>query len=216
MKNKSVIGVGAGGHAKVIIDILLKEGIYDIKGMVDINTNLKGTSILGIPIISGEGELIRLYDENIRLAFVAVASISDTKNNKKTFEYVQGLGFEIINVVHESAVIAGSVKMGCGNRIFAGTIINPDSVLGNNVVINTGAIVDHDCRIEDHAQIGPGAQLAGNVNVGEGSFIGLGASVIQGVRIGKYSIIGAGSAVINNVADNVTIGGVPAKQLKSI
>ena len=213
MSMKPIVGIGAGGHAKMIIDVLRQTGEYDICGLVDAQTSLRGTTVLGIPVVGGDNELMRLYDEGIRHAFIAVASLSDTRSNKRIFDLVRSLGFEVINVVHPSAIIASTVHMGCGNRIFAGAIINPDTVLGSNVVINTGAIVEHDCRIGDHAQVAPGARLAGTVHVGEGSIVGIGATVIEGVQIGRYTVIGAGAVVIDDVLDNLTAIGVPARPL---
>ena len=60
----------------------------------------------------------------------------------------------------------------------------------------------------------PGRCLASNVHIDELTYIGGGASVIQGVRIGKGVIIGAGAAVIDNIPDNVTAVGVPARVIK--
>jgi len=66
----------------------------------------------------------------------------------------------------------------------------------------------------NHVHISPGAHLAGHVHVGTLTHIGIGASVIQRVKIGRNVIIGAGAAVIDNIPDNVTAVGVPAKVLK--
>lgn len=214
MVGNAVVGVGAGGNAKVLIDALRKIGDYEICGLVDANAELKGTSVMGVPVLGPDAELIKLYAQGVRHAFMALASLSSTRNNKCIFDRVRGLGFKMINVIHPSAVIATEMQMGCGNRIFAGSIINPGTVLGSNVVINTGVIVDHDCRIADHAQIAPGAQLAGNVEVGEGSIIGIGASVIQGVHVGRYAMIGGGAVVLDDVPDDTTVVGVPARPIK--
>lgn len=42
-----------------------------------------------------------------------------------------------------------------------------------------------------------------------------GAKVIGGVNIGNNVIVGAQSLVIKDVEDNVVVGGVPAKVLKT-
>ena len=211
---KKVVGIGAGGHAKVILDILKNSQLYEIVGLLDFEELQKGKTVLDIPVIGGHNKLPDLYYEKVKHVFMAFASLGDTKKNKIIFDEVVDLGFEVINVLHSTTIISDSVIMGSGNRIFAGTIINPDTELGNNVVINTGAIIDHDCKIGDHVQIAPGARLAGSVIVGEGSLIGIGTNIIQGIKIGKYSKIGAGAVVIKDVDDNVTVGGIPAKDLK--
>ena len=209
-----VVGIGAGGHAKVIIDILRLRGEYQIAGLVDSNPELAGTQVLDVPVLGGDDELQKLMRDGTAYAFIGFASLSDSHLNKRVFDQASSLGFQVINVVHPSSVVSPSVRMGSGNRVFAGAIINPDATLGNNVVINTGAIVEHDCAIGDHAQIAPGARLAGNVTVGEGSIVGIGASVIQGINIGRYSTVGGGAVVIEDVPDATTVVGVPAKQIK--
>lgn len=211
---KPLVGIGAGGHAKVIIDILRLTGGYEIRGLIDSNPQARGTTVSGVEVIGGDDELPRLRDEGVRSVFLAVASLSDTRSNKGIFDRLCTLGFEIINVVHPSAIISDTARLGTGDRVFAGAIINPESHVGNNVVINTGAIVEHDCRIEDHAQIAPGAHLGGNVSVGEGSIVGMGANVIQGISIGRYAVIGAGAVVIEDVPDGATVVGVPARPIR--
>lgn len=52
------------------------------------------------------------------------------------------------------------------------------------------------------------------MHIGEGTLIGVGASVIPCIEIGEWCTVGAGAAVINNVSDNQTVVGVPAKKLK--
>jgi len=209
-----VVGIGAGGHAKIIIDMLQLRGEYEIAGLVDSNPELVGTQVLGVPVLGGDDLLPKLVREGVAHAFVGVASLTNILLNKRVFDQACELGFNLINVIHPTAVVSPSVRMGSGNRIFAGAIINPDAVLGNNIAITTGAIVDHECHVGDHAQIAPGAQLAGNVTLGEGSLVGIGASIIQGVRIGRYSIVGGGAVVINDVPDYTTVVGVPARTVK--
>jgi len=211
--SKPIIGIGAGGHAKVLIDALERTGEYRILGLIGVREELDGAGVLGVPLLGGDEQLPDLYKQGVRHAFIAVASVTDTPHNKRLFDFVRGLGFEVITIVHPAAIVGKGVRLGQGDRVMAGAILNPDCVLGNNVVINTAAIVEHDCRIEDHAQVAPGARLAGGVQVGEGSIVGIGATVIQGVRIGRYAVVGAGAVVLHEVPDSVTVVGIPARPL---
>ena len=208
-----VIGIGAGGHAKVIIDILRLNGEFELKGLIDSDPTRTGEQVLGVTVLGGDDKLESLHQKGVKHAFIGVASLSQTENNKRIFERVRDLGFDIVRAIHPSAVVAGDVPIGAGTRIFGGAVINPGVTLGQNVVINTGAIVDHDCTIGDHAQIAPGAKLAGAVTVGEGSVVGIGATVIQQINIGKYCFVAAGAVVIRNVPDHTMVAGVPARPM---
>jgi acetyltransferase-like isoleucine patch superfamily enzyme len=79
--------------------------------------------------------------------------------------------------------------------------------------VNTAASLDHDCVLGAFAHVAPGTHLAGSVVVGDGAFLGVGVSVIPGRRIGAWATVGAGAAVIHDVADRVTVVGVPARPL---
>ncbi|WP_076450656.1 acetyltransferase [Roseivivax lentus] len=116
-------------------------------------------------------------------------------------------------LVHPSAIISPSAKIGAGSLVVAGSVINADARVGCGSILNTGCSVDHDCLLEDFVHISPGARLAGGVEVGAGSWIGIGAVVREGVRIGRNVMVAAGAAVVQDVPDAARIGGVPAKGL---
>ena len=209
----SVIGIGAGGHAKVIIDILQMNGEFDVMGLIDSDPGLKGNWVLDVPVLGSEDELEPLYGKGVRHAFMGVASLADTVSNKMIYQRIEAAGFKMIKAIHPRAVVAGSVMIGSGCRVFGGAVINPGTSLGNNVVVNTGAVVDHDCMVGDHAQIAPGAKLAGAVIVGEGAIVGIGATVIQGINIGRHAFVAAGAVVVRDVAAHTTVAGIPARPM---
>lgn len=213
---KKVIGLGAGGHAKVVIEILRLVGDYELVGLLDSDRALHGTLVESVAVIGDDDQLVALYDQGIRHAFIGVGSAGDLGPRRRLYEKVRSLGFEVIRAVHPSAVIAASAQLGHGPTVMAGAVINPAARLGDNVIVNTGAIVEHDCVLEDHVHVATGAHLAGTVHVGQGSHIGLGASVRQGIRIGRESVVGAGSVVVDDVPDRVVVVGVPAKILRKV
>ena len=201
---------GASGHGKVIIDIVIKEDQYRIVGIIDDDPKLWKGGFCGYPVIGGENVL---KDETYRDSRLILA-IGGNMARKKLWQMINVLGYELACAVHPSAQIGSNVFIGVGTVIMANTAINSDTKIGENVIINTGATVDHDCVLEDCVHISPGVHLAGNIHVGELTHIGIGASVIQGVKIGRNVIIGAGAAVIEDIPDNVTAVGVPAKVVK--
>jgi len=209
-----VIGFGAGGHARVIIDILRSIGGFEIVGLLDADQALWGTEILGIPVLGGDNQSEQILQSGLHSAFIGLGSIKNAEPRVRLYQAARASGFAMVRAIHPRAIVSESAIIGDGLMVMAGAIINPAARVGDNVIINTGAIVEHDCVIADHSHIATGARLAGAVQIGVGAHIGLGASVREGVRVGNGAIVGAGAVVIEDVPDKTTVVGVPARVLE--
>jgi sugar O-acyltransferase (sialic acid O-acetyltransferase NeuD family) len=209
-----IIGIGAAGHAKVLIEILRARDQYDLVGLLDVAPELKGKFVLGVPVLGDDSLLPSLRQQGVRRFFVGVGSTGDASNRQRL--YREGLTFEMepVSLIHPSAIISPSVEMGKGSMIMAGVIINACVRLGDNVIVNTGAVVDHDCWLADHVHVATGACLSGTVRVGEGAHIGAGAVIRHNINIGPHAIVGAGAAVVRDVVASEVVAGVPARVLK--
>ena len=202
--SKDVIIIGAGGHAKVIADIIYKSG-DNLIGFLDDNLANKGKEIyLGKKVI-GTTKDIEIYNKNYFIIGIGNNSIRKKINNENNLK--------LYTAIHPSAIIAQDVKIGTGSVIMAGVVINPGTVIGKNCIINTCSSLDHDNLLEDYVHISPGAHLAGTVSVKEGTWICTGAIVKNNITIGKNNIIGAGGVVIKDIIEeNTTYIGVPARR----
>lgn len=209
-----VVGVGAGGHAKVVVEILRKLASFEIVALLDRRQELWGTKVLGIEVLGDDRQLPEVIQLGVRHAFLGLGGTGDTAPRTALYEKVRGLGFQLVRAIHPQTSISQSAVIGDGPTIMAGAVINADARLGDNVIVNTGAIVEHDCNIGDHVHIATGACLSGAVSVGRGSHIGLGARVRQAISIGENSVVGAGAVVVSDVPDNVVVVGAPAKILE--
>jgi sugar O-acyltransferase (sialic acid O-acetyltransferase NeuD family) len=195
--NKAFTVIGAGGHAKVVIEVIEEMG-GKIKEVIDSNTAI--TSLLGYPVIQKPNPDAQL-----------IIAIGNNSLRKKIAEQP---GTIFGTVVHPKTNLSKRCSIAEGTVVMAGVTVNADTTIGKHCIINTNASVDHDCRIGDFVHISPNASLAGNVTVGEGSHIGIGSSMIQGITIGKWAVIGAGAAIIRNVPDYAVVVGVPGKVIK--
>jgi UDP-perosamine 4-acetyltransferase len=208
-----VIVIGAGGHAKVLIDALLAIGI-EVLGATDMDPVRLDSSIGGLRVLGDDNILVRYAPQAVRLVN-GLGSVAVTTARQRIYEKYKGLGYSFETIVHPSAVVSKDVELSEGVQVMAGAIIQAGSRVGQNTIINTGATIDHDCEIGAHVHLAPGAILSGNVKVGSGSHIGTGAIVIQNVRVGRNDIIGAGSVVVENIADDRKVIGVPAREWSS-
>ena len=123
-------------------------------------------------------------------------------------------GVKLVSIVHPAAVVSPRACLGTGSVVFAGAVVNPFAVTGIACIVNTAASIDHDCILDDAVHLSPGARLGGTVRVGECSWIGIGAAVKEGITIGAHVKVGAGAAVVDDIADHLTVVGVPARPLQ--
>lgn len=205
---ENVIVLGAGGHAKVVIEILQANGEtvdYCVSGTRGPDT------CAGVSVLEGDAHLPLLRQRGYCRAFVAIGS---NAIRQRMAAVVRRVGFQLINAISPHAIISPSVRLGGGIAVMAGAVINAASVIDDLVIINTGATIDHDCHIATGVHIGPQCALAGNVTVGEGTFLGTGAKAIPGIQIGRRGTVGAGAVVIRNIPDGAVAVGVPARVIK--
>ncbi|MGE4403625.1 MAG: acetyltransferase [Desulfobulbus sp.] len=206
MKDKIFL-FGASGHAKVVIDIIERQGLYEIAFLVDDDPALKGQHVYGYPVIGGKEDLLA---GDIHRGIVAIGS---NRARRAVAGWLRDHGFDLVCAVHPSAQLACGVIIGSGSVVMAGAIINADSIIGQDVIVNTRAGIDHDCTIGDGVHIAPGTTLCGTVTVGDGSFVCAGATIIPNLTIGSNVTVGAGSTVIRDVTEGITVVGSPAKQI---
>ncbi|SFD66781.1 UDP-perosamine 4-acetyltransferase [Paenibacillus catalpae] len=203
LPNKTVI-IGAGGHAKVIVDILRHDPHVELIGCIGHDPH---ATVLGLPVLGGDELLPALLEQGVRHAFVA---IGNNARRHTLARHAESLGFELVNAISPRAYLASGVTLGTGVAVMPGCVIQPDTRIGSYSIINTGATVDHDGNIGIACHIAPGCHLSGNVTVGDESFLGTGVSVIDGMQIGESCMIGAGAAVIRPIPSHSLAVGVPA------
>jgi UDP-perosamine 4-acetyltransferase len=207
-----VIIAGAGGHGRVVLDILRAANEYTVVGFLDANQDLHGAEIAGVPVLGNLNLLFKLKSKKIGGAIVA---IGDNRIRASYAEKLGAAGLKLINAVHPSAVVSPTAQLGCNLVIAAGAIVCTDAKIADSAIINTAAVVDHECEIGEAAHIAPRVCLAGRVTVGEGAFVGIGANVLPCLRIGEHAIVGGGTLVRRDVPAGATVVGVPGRIIKT-
>lgn len=208
---KPVLLIGAGGHAKVLIELIHQSDDYYIEAVIGRNDEIH-EEIMGYKILKGDIYLADYKAKGINLVAIGIGGYTNNNKRKDLFRNLKNDGYKIINLVHPSAIVSQSVVLGEGVVIFSGVTINTEVIIGDNTVIATGANIDHETIIEDHVLISAGVTVgAGNI-IKQGALLALGANVISRVVIGENTLVAAGAVVVSNVAKDTVVYGIPAKE----
>lgn len=199
----SVLVVGAGGHAKVVVATLQAAGQV-VAGCLDDDPAATGRIVLGVPVL-GPVALLAAHDG------LAILAVGDNAARRSLAEAFPGIRWA--TAIHPAAIVHPTVTVGEGAVVFAGAIVQPDTEIGRHAIVNTAASVDHDGRIGEYAHVAPGVHLSGGVDVGEGVLLGVGCCVAPGCAVGPWAVVGAGAAVVGDLPAYTTCVGVPARPL---
>jgi len=208
-----VVGLGAGGHARVVMEVLSSKSEMVIVGLLDANPELQGQWLGGAPVLGSDEQLPLLRSQGVTHFFVGVGSTANLLPRRRLYEMALAQGLRPVTALHSMAWVSPSATIGAGGTILAAAIVSAGSIVEDNVIINSGAIVEHDCVIAGHVHIATGAILAGGVAVGSLTHIGAGAVVRQGIRIGSGVVVGVGAVVVKDVGDGQKVVGNPARAL---
>lgn len=197
--------VGAGGHAKVVVDALQNRD-PSRPVVVSDDRAVKGfLTLLGLPVVAPLLSSPVPYGQHIHVA------LGRNRLRQKISLDAEDLGFVLESVQHQAAYVAATAFVGAGTLLAAQSVVGPDAWVGRGCIVNHCAIVDHDCIVGDWAHIAPGVVLGGEVVVGEGAMVGAGVIVLPGCHIGAWAIVGAGAVVNRDVGENQCVAGMPAK-----
>jgi len=204
---KPLILIGAGGHAKVVLDMIRALELDCIAVACQADTNL--THWRGLPVISDQHLSENYSPQQVELV-LGIGMMPGSTLRESLFHDFKRKGFHFRTLCHPTAWISPSANLSEGCQIMAGVIIQADTHCADNVIINTSASIDHDTVIGAHSQVAPGAVLCGAVVVDSSVFIGASATVIQSLHIGKGAVVAAGAMVVQDVLSGSFVKGCPA------
>ncbi|HEX5723977.1 MAG TPA: NeuD/PglB/VioB family sugar acetyltransferase [Longimicrobiaceae bacterium] len=197
-----VVVIGAGGHGKSVVSVLLASGM-PVAGVLDDDPAAWGRSVVGVPVLGPLSELGRMAPAR------AVIGLGENDARRAVAERFPEV--EWVRVVYPGAYVNPTARIGAGTVVFPGTLIGADVAIGAHVVVSGHATVGHDVVLEDFVHVAPGVQIAGSVHVEAGAMLAIGSIVCPGVRIGAGAMLGAGAVAVHDVPAGCTALGIPAR-----
>jgi UDP-perosamine 4-acetyltransferase len=197
--------IGAGGHAKVVIDVARAAGFRPVAAL---DPGATGSTCNGVPVVGGDDRAEELLAGGLSRCAVA---IGDNRVRLRIGERLGRLGFARPALVHPSAIVSPSATLGDGTVVMPLAVINAAATIGELAIVNTAAVVEHDCSLGDGCHVAPGTRLGGCVAIGCGAMIGIGSAVRPEARVGDLAVVGAGSTVIADIPDGCVATGTPAR-----
>ena len=211
MRKMNLVIIGAGGLAREVFDLanvcLGHKPGFKIKGFL--SDSPSDIDDMGYsPLLGKVADYIPKAGD---VFFCAIGQVSD---RKKTVEIIQSKGGKFITLIHPSAVVSPSTRIGNGVAIKAFCVLSSDCIIDDFSYLQSSVILGHDVHIGRFCQINSFAFFAGYVRIHDMVTVNAGARIVQNIVVEEQSVVGMGSVVLNRVKKGTTVFGVPAKQLK--
>jgi sugar O-acyltransferase (sialic acid O-acetyltransferase NeuD family) len=114
-------------------------------------------------------------------------------------------------VVHPTATVGRSCRIGRGSVLLAHVDVTADVVIGRFTAVMPQAILTHDVRVADWATLAAAVRVGGGCEIGSEAYIGSGACLREGVAIGPRAMVGMGAVVVDDVPPERLWYGSPAR-----
>lgn len=213
---RSVVVIGGGGHARVVIDVIRsRPEQWEFLGFVDPQACEHTQTLLGTPRLGDDAALRERAGQVAGIwGVLGVGGLAPSELRRRIVASYEGSGIQWASPVHARATVSTSADVAPGAVVMAGAVVNAGARIGEHAVINTGAVVEHDGRVSAFALVGPGAVVGGGAAIEEDAFVGMGARVRDHVTVGRGAVVGMGAVVVKDVPPGAKVVGVPAREAR--
>ena len=210
--NDGVLLIGSGGHASVVLEILIEKKI-NIIGYVSPLAATNEKLFSDFHWFKSDENILQFDNKVIKLAN-GIGSLPGSTLRADIYNKYKESGYCFATLVSKEAIVSKYVYLDEGVQVMRGAIIQTGASIGYNSIVNTGSIVDHDCSIGSNNHIAPGVTLSGQVTSQKNVHFGTGSTVIQSINVNENVIIGAGATITKDIANNTIC--YPARIFKKV
>ena len=175
MEAVRVVVIGAGGHARVVLEALADSG-HEVAGCVSAD----GTGVDGLPcpVLGCDTDVAALAAAaGATGVFVAVG---DNAARRRLQDAAVAAGLVPVNAVSRFAMVSSSAVLGRGVLVAAGAVVNAMALVGDGAILNTRCSIDHDVVVGPFAHVSVGVVTGGAFGAGA-----IGAAARASLRVMK-------------------------------
>lgn len=182
---------------------------WDLKGFIDGPVPMADSEYakLRLPVLGVYSEYEPDADD------VFTCAIGSPAKRKDMINTVVRRGGKFINVIHKTAIVQGSAKLGNGVLLCPFTYVNDNATVGDYVMINTMSGLGHDVELGEYSCLMGHVELCGFVKVGKEVYFGGGSRVLPEGKVGDGAFVGSGSIVLKKVKAGAKVFGNPALEI---
>ncbi len=205
-KMKKVIIVGAGGHAAELVDYMIymnqssnADQDWDVLGLIDDSESNYDAYDYNFPYLGA------INDHIVNSDATYIMGIANMKYRRNIIEQLIEKGAQFTNLIHPTALISPSAKIGIGCVISHNVSVGPKAIIRDFNLINSRCTIGHDSKIGNYNFLSPQVVTGGFAEMGDENFIGTNAAILPAIILGNHNTIAAGMIVDRKVEDNATV-----------
>lgn len=146
--------------------------------------------------------------------FEFVIAVGEPSVRALLLKRIEEKDYKLATLIDPSAMISPTARIAPGCIINAQSIVSSNVIMEKNCFLGFHTVVGHDAHLKKNTVVCPMATVGGGSTVGENTFIGLNSSMKEHVNLGNNVVVGMGSMIFRSVEDGHAVLGNPARVTK--
>lgn len=162
MKNaKKLLILGAGQYGMVAKEIAESMNVFSGIAFLDDNN----------PVAVGK---LNEYEKFVHDYDSAVVAVGNSVLRLEMLDKLEQVGFEIPVLIHKSAYVSPSAKIGAGSFVEPMAVVHTEVVIGRGNIISAGTILNHNSKIGAGCHLDCGSIVRARVDISANTKIACG------------------------------------------
>jgi len=169
--HESFVIYGAGGHAKVVYELITELG-HQVDSFFDDSGVNQPFGNLGIPV--------HKYDPSIFPDAKLIIAVGNSVVRKKIADLV---GHRFATLIHPQASVSRTANIGLGSIVLAHATVQADVQIGDHVIVNANTCIDHEVKVESFVHISPLCYIGSACLIQEGVTVQPATAILRNTTV---------------------------------